>query len=104
MSAAGAAADMKIALSVAVLFGLLHLFVGYYVSSDVEDGQVVLFLKRSPTLKVKFENLYTRDSDEVFLHDLNVVERNVVMDYCKYRLGIDTRLQTQSELDACKAR
>ncbi len=33
-----------------------------------------------------------------------MVEINIIRNYCKYRLGIDTWLQSQEELESCKAR
>lgn len=93
----------KVLITIALIF-VAHLYIGYYTSLDVEDEKTVFFIKKYPTLQVKFENLYTKDSDDKPLADLGAVEKSIIRNYCKYRLGIETRLQSQEELEACKPR
>jgi hypothetical protein len=62
------------------------------------------FIKKKPTLQVKFENIFASDSDDKLLDELIMEEVNIIRDYCKYRLGIETWLQTQEELETCKVR
>ena len=47
-------------------------------------------------------NIFLTDQDEKALDRLSDEERRVVIEYCKYRLGIATELNTQDELNACK--
>lgn len=51
-----------------------------------------------------FVNIFDSDADDKPLNELDEEQRKQVIDYCKYRLGIDTTLKTQAELEACKAR
>lgn len=95
---------MKKTLATVLLIFVAHLYIGYYTSQDVEDERTIFFIKKYPTLQVKFKNLYTKDSDDKPLTDLSMVEINIIRDYCKYRLGIDTWIEDQEELDACKPR
>jgi hypothetical protein len=53
---------------------------------------------------MKFENLYSKDGDTKSLADLGAVEANIVINYCKYRLGIETWLENEEQLEACKRR
>jgi hypothetical protein len=80
------------------------LFVGYYNAIDDAELNTVFFIKKSPTFQVKFENLFANDADNKKLGELNSEERELVVDYCKYRLGIETELRSQEELEVCKER
>ncbi|KQQ49974.1 hypothetical protein ASF84_22525 [Pseudomonas sp. Leaf127] len=95
---------MKKILSIIALITAAHLYIGYYVSLDIEDPRYMVFIKKHPTLKLRFENIYTSDRDSRSLDELSEVELKTVQDYCKYRLGIVTRLESQAELEACKER
>ncbi len=63
----------------------------------------MFFIKSSPTLQVRFENIFLTDADDKPLERLSDEERGLVIAYCKYRLGIETELDTQDELNVCKA-
>jgi hypothetical protein len=93
----------KIILPIALLLAGV-LFVGYYKAIDDAELNTVFFIKKSPTFQVKFENLFANDADNKKLNELNGEERELVVDYCKYRLGIVTTLSSQKELEACKPR
>ncbi|MDN6875653.1 hypothetical protein QO209_24695 [Pseudomonas citronellolis] len=80
------------------------LFVGYYKSVDDAELNTNFFIKRHPTLQVEFVNLFANDADSKPLEELSGKERQLIIDYCRYRLGINTTLQTQAELDTCKER
>jgi hypothetical protein len=95
---------MKKTLATITLILIANLYIGYYETRYVEDNRIVFFIKKQPTLQVKFENLFVNDADSKRLADLNMVEINIIRNYCKYRLGIDTWLQSQEELEDCKAR
>ncbi|WP_405119909.1 hypothetical protein [Pseudomonas leptonychotis] len=93
----------KIIIAIALLLAVI-LFVGYYKAIDDAELNTVFFIKKSPTFQVKFENLFANDADNKKLHELNSEERKFVVDYCKYRLGIETELRSQEELEVCKER
>ncbi|WP_443190233.1 hypothetical protein [Pseudomonas indica] len=95
---------MKKLIIPAVLVLLAVLFIGYYKAIDDAELNTVFFIKKYPTFQIKFENLFANDADNKKLHELNDEERQLVIDYCKYRLGIETELRTQGELEACKQR
>jgi hypothetical protein len=87
---------------VAALLGLIAtLNVGYY--NEVSDGEVnkVFFLKKSPTLRVQFFNIHANDGDYRKLENLTDDYRQKIIDYCKYRLGIETELKTQADVEVC---
>lgn len=88
-----------------VIFGLLAtLYVGYYESLDDAEVNKVFFIKKSPSLQVKFRHLFANDADDKPLEKLTSDQRQQVISYCKYHLGIDTALTSQEELEACKQR
>lgn len=91
-----------VAFTVIVLITLLY--VGYYESIDDAELNTNFFIKRHPTLQMAFVNLFANDADSKPLRMLSIEERHLVMNYCRYRLGIETTLRSQSELDACKKR
>ncbi|MFJ3485445.1 hypothetical protein ACIPL1_18945 [Pseudomonas sp. NPDC090202] len=61
------------------------------------------FIKKYPTFQVEFENLFANYKDHKALAELTPKERQKIIDYCKYRLGIITTLETQDDLESCKA-
>jgi hypothetical protein len=62
-----------------------------------------IFIKKSPTFQVRFENIFAHQRTPKRLLELSLEERQRVINYCKYRLGIETHLETESDLDRCKA-
>lgn len=80
------------------------LFVGYYRVVDDAELNRVFFIKKRPTFQVEFVNLFANDADNKKLHELEMAERELIIDYCKYRLGINSELRTQEELEICKQR
>jgi hypothetical protein len=95
---------MKKIIVVVLLIGLAHTYIGYYETRWAEDNKYVFFIKKFPTLQTRFENIYDSDADDKTLKELGAEERRLVRDYCKYRLGIETWLQTEDELEVCKGR
>lgn len=79
-------------------------FIGYYDS--VEDAEIHsnFFIKKKPALQVKFFNIFANDADPKPLHQLTFQQRQRVIDYCRYRLGILTKLETEDDLTACMKR
>lgn len=80
------------------------LFVGYYETQWAEDNRLIFFIKKSPTFQIAFVNFFDSDADDKPLEKLTDQQRIHVIDYCKYRLGIDTTLASQAELEICKGR
>lgn len=76
--------------------------VGVYETHFAEDNRSVFFFKKHPILQVRFENIFLTDEDDKPIDRLSNEERRVVINYCKYRLGIETELKTQEELEVCK--
>lgn len=95
---------MKIATITLFLTLTAHLFIGYYTPQGIHDEGSIFFFKKHPTLQLKFKNIYTKDEDPKPLSELNMIEINTVIEYCKYRLGIETQLESESALESCKAR
>lgn len=95
---------MKSLAALITLSLLAILFVGYYKALDDGDVRRVFFIKRAPTLQVHFHHLFANDADDKPLAQLSEEQREQVIDYCRYRLGIVTELSTQEQLEACKAR
>lgn len=95
----------KIILVLTILaLSFLWLNVGVYETYFAEDNRSVFFIKKHPTLQVRFENIFLTDEDDKPINRLSDEERKSVINYCKYRLGIETELRTQEELEACKKR
>ncbi len=88
-----------------VLAGLLTLLVvlnvGYY--NEVSDGEVntIFFIKKSPTLRMQFFNIHANDGDYRQVDKLTDELRQDIIDYCKYRLGIETEVKTQADVVMC---
>jgi len=95
---------MKKILAISTLALVAHLYVGYYVSLDFEDPRLEIFIKKHPTLQVRFENIYTSEEERKPLKDLSTAELIMLRNYCKFRLGIDNPLRSQDDLEVCKAR
>ncbi|ARU87796.1 hypothetical protein B9K09_07380 [Pseudomonas sp. M30-35] len=95
---------MKKLLAVLLLAGIGIMNIGYYSRLDDGDSTNVYFIKKHPTYHIKFENIYANDGDDRTLDQLDSELKQLVINYCKYRLGIETELKTQAELDACKQR
>ena len=95
---------MKSILISTTLIIATHLHLGYYVSLDFEDPRLEIFIKKHPTLQVRFENIYTSEEQRKPLKELSTAELIMVRNYCKFRLGIDNPLRSQDDLEVCKAR
>jgi hypothetical protein len=91
-------------ISFFLLFPLLgaSLTFGYYRETGETQMHTYVFVKKRPTLQIRFENIVANMRKDKTLSELNDQERRQVMNYCKYRLGIETRLKTQDELESCK--
>jgi hypothetical protein len=92
---------MKYFLLLSFIALLAALNVGYY--NEVSDGEVntIFFVKKSPTLRMKFYNIHANDGDYRKIDRLTDELRQDIIDYCKYRLGIETEVKTQADIEIC---
>lgn len=92
---------MKYLLLTSLLILLAVLNIGYY--NEVSDGEVntIFFIKKSPTTRMKFYNIHANDGDYRKIDRLTDELRKDIIDYCKYRLGIDTEVKTQADIEMC---
>lgn len=93
---------MKTLLIAAVLLVLAVLYVGYYEALEDGDIETILFIKKHPTLQMKFYNIHANDGEIRRVERLTEEERKWIIDYCRYRLGIDTALKTQDDVEMCR--
>ena len=92
---------MKKLLIGAILVVATMLYVGYY--NAVEDGDIetIVFIKKHPTVQMKFYNIHANDGEIRKVERLTAEERGWIIDYCWYRLGIAIDLSTQDDVDMC---
>lgn len=93
---------MKKLLIAAVLAALSVLYIGYYQALEDGDIKTILFIKKHPTLQLKFYNIHANDGEIRKVERLTDEERKLIIDYCRYRLGIDTELKSQDEVERCR--
>ena len=78
------------------------LYVGYYEALEDADVETILFIKKHPTFQMKFYNIHANDGEIRQVEQLTQEERRWIIDYCRYRLGIDTTLNTQEDVEVCR--
>lgn len=93
---------MKKLLIAAILALLTIFYVGYYEALEDGDIETILFIKKHPTLQMKFYNIHANDGEIRKVERLTDEERSLIIDYCRYRLGIDTELKTQDDVEVCR--
>lgn len=84
-----------------LLVGMVN--IGYYsVTQEWEPDLTVFFWKKSPTFQIKFVNIAT----EHWGADWALTDENwqSVIGYCKYRLGINTKLEHPDDREICTRR
>jgi hypothetical protein len=94
-------ARMKKLLTAVVLGAvamLAVLYIGYYETLEDGDIETILFIKKYPTFQMKFYNIHANDGDHRKVEKLSNELRQDIIDYCKYRLGIDTEVKAQSDV------
>lgn len=74
---------------------------GYYDYLEDADLEAIPFKKKYFTLQVKFHNIFANQGDFKTLQELSLVDKQRVIDYCKYRLGIIATLSTEADLERC---
>lgn len=77
------------------------LYVGYYEALEDGDIETIVFIKKHPTFQIKFWNIHANDGEIRKVERLTAEERGWIIDYCRYRLGIDTDLKTQDDVEMC---
>ncbi|ROL87078.1 hypothetical protein BK636_05555 [Pseudomonas chlororaphis] len=92
---------MKALLITIVLTLLAVFYVGYYQALEDGDIETIVFIKQHPTLQMKFYNLHANDGEIRKVERLTGQERRWIIDYCRYRLGIDTALTLQDDVETC---
>lgn len=93
---------MKKLIALIVLVLVTVLYVGYYEALEDGDIETILFIKKHPTFQMKFYNIHANDGEIRQVERLTEQERKWITDYCRYRLGIDTDLKTQNDVEICR--
>ncbi|MFJ5239121.1 hypothetical protein [Pseudomonas koreensis] len=93
---------MKKLIALIVLVLVTVLYVGYYEALEDGDIETILFIKKHPTFQMKFYNIHANDGEIRQVERLTEQERKWIIDYCRYRLGIDTDLKTQDDVEICR--
>lgn len=93
---------MKKLLITAILAVMAVLYIGYYEALEDGDIETILFIKKHPTLQLKFYNIHANDGEIREIERLSDEERQLIIDYCRYRLGIDTQLKSQDDVERCR--
>ena len=93
---------MKTLLFIAVLSLVSVLYVGYYEALEDGDIETILFIKKHPVLQMKFYNIHANDGDIRQVERLTSEECKRTIDYCRYRLGVDTDLRMQDDVEMCR--
>ncbi|SDS35539.1 hypothetical protein SAMN05216496_1394 [Pseudomonas sp. Z003-0.4C(8344-21)] len=93
---------MKKLIALMVLVLVTVLYVGYYEALEDGDIETILFIKKHPTFQMKFYNIHANDGEIRKVERLTEEERIWIVDYCRYRLGIDTDLKTQNDVEVCR--
>ncbi len=93
---------MKKLLIAAILAVVTMLYVGYYEALEDGDIETIVFIKKHPTFQMKFYNIHANDGEIRKVERLTAEERGWIIDYCRYRLGIDTDLKTQDDVEMCR--
>lgn len=95
---------MKSLLIIVPTILVAFLYIGFYARMEDAYPEKIFFIKKAPTFQIKFENIFAYESDDKELSELSDTERQLVIQYCKYRLGVTTTLINQNELEECKKR
>jgi hypothetical protein len=64
--------------------------VGYYDTPWAEDNITIFFIRREPTLQLKFENMFATDRAFDPVRNLSDDDRQDLIYFCRYRLGYVT--------------
>ncbi|MBX8487905.1 hypothetical protein [Pseudomonas cichorii] len=92
---------MKYLVLISFLALLVILNTGYYNEVSEGEANTIFFIKKSPTLRMKFYNIHANDGDYRRVEKLSDELRQDIIDYCKYRWGIETEVKTQADVEMC---
>lgn len=81
---------------------LATLNMGYYQAPEDGDMETILFIKKHRPAPLKFYSIYANDGEIREVARLDDEERKLIIDYCRYRFGIDTELKSQDEVEGCR--
>ena len=90
----------KLLIGAALVMGAI-LYSGYYQALEDGDIETILFIKKHPTWQMRFHNIHANDGEIRQVERLTDEERKMIIDYCRYRLGLDTALRTQDDVERC---
>jgi len=93
---------MKKLLIAAIFAVVTMLYVGYYEALEDGDIETIVFIKKHPTFQMNFHNIHANDGEIRKVERLTAEERGWIIDYCRYRLGINTDLKTQDDVEMCR--
>ena len=93
---------MKKLLAALALAVLAVIYTGYYQALEDGDIETILFIKRYPAFQMKFFNIHANDGEIRQVERLTNEEREWIIDYCRYRLGINTELKSQDDIERCR--
>ncbi len=93
---------MKKLLIVLILVVMTMLYAGYYEALEDGDIETIVFIKKRPTFQMKFYNIHANDGEIRKVERLTAEERGWIIGYCRYRLGIDTDLKAQDDVEMCR--
>ena len=78
---------------------LAVLYIGYYQALEDSDIETIFFIKKYPTFQMKFFNIHANDGEIRQVERLTDKERKWIIEYCRYRLGINTELKKQNDIE-----
>jgi hypothetical protein len=99
-----AKAGMRYLIFASLISLLLILNTGFY--NEVSDSEItrIYFIKKHPTFRMQFFNIHANDGNYRRIEKLTNEQRQDIIDYCKYRLGIDSEITTQADIETCAKR
>jgi hypothetical protein len=77
-------------------------FIGVYQTRWIEDDQTVFFVKKQPTYKLHFINVFRSDHEDNWKGHLEKTERQYATDFCQYYVGYKTAISSMDDFYRCK--
>ena len=93
---------MKKVMIIATIIMSPLLFIGYYQTRWAEDDQIVVFIKKQPTYKIAFINVFRSDHEDNWNGYLQKNERQYAEDFCKYYVGFEKDIETMQDFRECE--
>jgi hypothetical protein len=82
---------MKKLIALAAVILPIWLFCGYYETRWIEDDKQVFFVKKSPTFKFGFINVFLSDHPDNWHGELEGEERQYAIDFANISSGLKPR-------------